>query len=185
MVKKDQILCETTKLIAELGFDGTSMQLIAEAVGLQKQSLYAHFKSKDEIYSEVIRKQNEYITIKLDECIRLNSDRTTEELLMEVFRCYVTMFSRNEILKVYKRLQLERNKAAGEDAIEERLKHRIFDIVSQRHEHLSNPENYARFFEYYMLTIQGYLDTMLTGKHDEEVWLGVWEHCRTGLRMAL
>ena len=118
MVKKDQILCEAAKLIAELGFEGTSMQLIAEAVGLQKQSLYAHFKSKDEIFSEVVRKQNDYITITLDDCIRLYSDRTTEELLMEVFRCFVTMFSRNESLKVYKRLQLERNKAAGENTIE-------------------------------------------------------------------
>lgn len=49
-----QILTHATRLFAGQGYDGTSVQQIADAVGIRKPSLLYHFKSKDELRENVI-----------------------------------------------------------------------------------------------------------------------------------
>ena len=49
-----RILGEATRLFAARGFDGTSVQSIADAVGIRKPSLLYHFPSKDELRRAVL-----------------------------------------------------------------------------------------------------------------------------------
>ena len=54
MTVRNQILTHATRLFADRGYDGTSVQEIADAVGIRKPSLLYHFKSKDELRENVI-----------------------------------------------------------------------------------------------------------------------------------
>jgi AcrR family transcriptional regulator len=50
-----RILDAALDLLAEHGYDGASLQQVADRVGLHKSSLFHHFRSKDELAREVYR----------------------------------------------------------------------------------------------------------------------------------
>lgn len=52
---KQVILAAALDLFSTQGFEATSMQQIAEAVGIRKPSLYSHFAGKQEILDELVR----------------------------------------------------------------------------------------------------------------------------------
>lgn len=51
---REKILIEATRLIAANGFEGTSLQAVADAVGVKKPSVLHHFASKDELKRAVL-----------------------------------------------------------------------------------------------------------------------------------
>jgi AcrR family transcriptional regulator len=61
-----RLLAEATRLFAERGFEGTSVQEIVLAAGVTKGAMYHYFDSKDdllhEIYGRVLRMQMERLT---------------------------------------------------------------------------------------------------------------------------
>ena len=54
MTTRDRILDETLTLFAENGYDGTSVEEIAEKVRIKAPSLYNHFKGKEDILNALI-----------------------------------------------------------------------------------------------------------------------------------
>ena len=51
---RERLLHEATRLFAARGYDGTSLQAIADAVGVRKQSLLYHFATKEELRRAVL-----------------------------------------------------------------------------------------------------------------------------------
>ena len=52
--KRDEVIRVAARLFSERGYHGTSMQHLAEALGLLRGSLYAHISSKQELLFEVV-----------------------------------------------------------------------------------------------------------------------------------
>src|SRR5207247_859218 len=65
--RRDELTRAAARLFAERGFHGTSMGDLAEALGVQKGSLYSHTGSKQELLFETMRAGAEAFHAALDE----------------------------------------------------------------------------------------------------------------------
>lgn len=54
MTTKERILDEALTLFSQNGYDGTSVEQIAEKVGIKATSLYKHYKGKEDILNAII-----------------------------------------------------------------------------------------------------------------------------------
>src|ERR1700685_1336471 len=50
-----RLLDVATKLFMERGFDGTSIDAVAEAAGVSKPTVYAHYHDKRDLFAAVLR----------------------------------------------------------------------------------------------------------------------------------
>ena len=55
MTTKEKILDAALTLFAENGYDGTSVEQIANKVGIKAPSLYKHYKGKEEVGKNLYR----------------------------------------------------------------------------------------------------------------------------------
>lgn len=55
MSGREKALLASEKVFAEYGFDGATMDQIAETAGINKMLIYYHFKGKEQILAELIR----------------------------------------------------------------------------------------------------------------------------------
>jgi AcrR family transcriptional regulator len=67
LVTRDDILQAAAAIFSQKGFHAASMQDIADAVSLQKASLYHHFPSKQDILIELLNHALEIIITRLEE----------------------------------------------------------------------------------------------------------------------
>ncbi|WP_234972901.1 TetR/AcrR family transcriptional regulator [Paenibacillus vortex] len=58
-LKSDDIKQAALRHFSTHGYEGASLSKIAEEVGLKKQSLYSHFKNKDDLFLQVLRDAGE------------------------------------------------------------------------------------------------------------------------------
>lgn len=71
---KERILEAAVDEFAEKGFYGARVDAIAEASGINKRMLYAHFESKEKLYAKVLLIAYEWIAARERECMVEDED---------------------------------------------------------------------------------------------------------------
>ena len=71
---KERILTEALHLFSDKGYDGTSLQAIADAVGIQKASLIYHFPSKEALRHSVLESLIVYWKTELPRILTVSGD---------------------------------------------------------------------------------------------------------------
>jgi AcrR family transcriptional regulator len=103
-VTRENILEAAAKIFSEKGFHATSMQDIADAVQLQKASLYHHFASKQEILMDILDQALDLINDRL-ESVRSQS-LSADEKLKQAMVSYVQTITENQNLAAVLLLEL-------------------------------------------------------------------------------
>lgn len=88
---RDEILSAAAGIISAKGYEATSMQDIANAVNLQKASLYHHFSSKQEILLALLDNALHLLTDRL-EGVR-SASLSSEEKLRQAMVAYLDIIS--------------------------------------------------------------------------------------------
>jgi AcrR family transcriptional regulator len=82
---RQQILETAQRLFAERGYDATSLQMIADELGLTKAALYYHFPAKVDIRHEIMRAGAKRLMTLLDEAAAIRGRRARVEHLVNGF----------------------------------------------------------------------------------------------------
>src|SRR5512139_24617 len=95
---RDDILDAAAQVFRQKGFHGASMANIAEAVNLQKASLYHHVSSKQEILFELLDRALELLLERISPIARM--DLPADERLRRMIREYLQILAENTDLSV-------------------------------------------------------------------------------------
>lgn len=105
----DRINQEALILFAEKGYYGTSLSMIANAVGIRKSSIYAHYNSKDELFISVVqyvagiyktKQENFFVLLK-------KQNQPVEQKLFRVFRWYMELWiGKKDLTKFWRRVRI-------------------------------------------------------------------------------
>lgn len=87
------------KLFVKHGFDGTSLAHIAEDVGIKKQSIYAHYKNKDDLFLTVLEGALSEELHFIEQWLQQNNNLPLEELLYQFLQMYRQRFEQDDDFK--------------------------------------------------------------------------------------
>ena len=129
---RDAIIEAAAELFADRGYEGMTMKEIARQVGIHVSSIYAHFKSKEELFLQIYRSVLSGHLQLISGHIGITDTRSTKEKLGELLRS-VVRFQLKEAgkMKIYIRLLLFPSGYFEQDTKDEllkmeRMEHRMF-----------------------------------------------------------
>lgn len=112
MNRKEEIILVTLELAAANGLSNVSMAQIAEKMGIQKPSLYNHFRSKEDIiaamYQYLREKSKEQLSLADIDYGEFIKDKSLEEALTQTVSNYSSMSTQGKMFSFYKVIYSER-----------------------------------------------------------------------------
>ena len=126
------------------GYAGTSIRDISKEVGITPASIYFYFKSKEELYFELLRDVSTKYHLYLEDTLKCSNLKKFEEQLQLLFNTKVEFALNNKDAHMF----LMRSIMFGEGDVKERLcvkykewNEKLFEILSQTIDDENNFEN--------------------------------------------
>jgi AcrR family transcriptional regulator len=82
---RQQILETAQRLFTERGYDATSLQMIADEMGLTKAAVYYHFRAKNDILHAAMKPGIQRLRTLLDQAVAIRGRRARVEYLVDGF----------------------------------------------------------------------------------------------------
>lgn len=89
MSKRNAILAAATRLFSRHGFQGTAMADLSAATGAATGTIFHHFKSKEELFIQVLQDVKESLLARFEEHRRQCADRNGLAMVQEVVTRYL------------------------------------------------------------------------------------------------
>ncbi|MCQ2011410.1 TetR/AcrR family transcriptional regulator [Sporolactobacillus sp. STSJ-5] len=103
-MKSDEIKAAAVKYFTIYGYEGASLAQIGEEVGMKKQSIYAHFKGKDDLFLHVLQEaKEEYLYSKIKYFRDIDAQHPEKDLY-GFLTMMIDLFQKNEQLKFWLRV---------------------------------------------------------------------------------
>lgn len=177
-----RILQEALALFARHGYEGAKVEKIAAGVGINKASLYFHFKGKEEIFRELFQDIVKEYSAKIKSLFLDASEKPTRQRLIAIYRGYLEYNLNNSEMDFWNRIyylppELMREEITGKtkeaEAVFQQELAVVFSTGIKRGEVKPlDPLHLAKTF-YYLLTCIG----MSTEIMDDEYGLREMDIC--------
>lgn len=132
-MKSEEIKSAALKYFTLHGYEGASLSQIADEVGMKKQSLYAHFKGKDDLFLQVLRDAKETELAAMAQYFSNSDAHHPEQDLYGFLLLIIDLFQKNEQLKFWLRITFFPPAHLAETIEEE-----VLDIEEKLHALLQN-----------------------------------------------
>ncbi|GAB6988504.1 TetR/AcrR family transcriptional regulator [Paenibacillus pini] len=103
-MKSKEIKDVALKFFTIHGYEGASLSQIAEDVGMRKQSLYAHFKGKDDLFLQVLQDAKEAEISSILQYLSNVDTLNPKGDLFGYLQLVIDLFQKNEQLKFWLRI---------------------------------------------------------------------------------
>ncbi|WP_125153579.1 TetR/AcrR family transcriptional regulator [Clostridium rectalis] len=119
MYTKQRLMESAFRLFGEKGAD-FSLNEVAEEVGIKKASIYAHFKSKEDLLCKVIEKEIDTYFLKINKQIEsfIKKESHVEAILKNIFIAMLSYYDSLHKLYFWKRISLFPCKGFDEALVE-------------------------------------------------------------------
>jgi AcrR family transcriptional regulator len=98
--REDQLLETATRLFKERGYHNTSMQELADALGMKKGSLYYYIESKEELLRRLLETATSFLAVEIDDIY--SADLPPFEKLRRALEYHaVTMMEHLDLVAIY------------------------------------------------------------------------------------
>ena len=130
---KDQIIEAAKRSFAQHGYEGTTLSQIAKEVGIQKPSIYNHFKNKNDLYLYVADMVMDDLIVRMQDTYEQHMNEDLETRLYLLFKNSCNFILNKQEGMMYVRFLLFPPVELKEEvkAIVERGDHVIDDIVNK------------------------------------------------------